>query len=245
MGFGLVIGFIAHLQFGITSNYSAITDPHTLPFTRACTVLSVCCVFTGCCLVMTLSVIDSSASVFYGYGPRWWMPISQLTLQSSKGYPSCPYESWTALPNCLLKTVCLQAHSQSLNSLTNCLTWLESSQSSLALLGSSSWQWTFHFFWFMSSQAGDHLTLTSACWLRLLAPEQSPSTAVSRLLTHSNWTHGDDSTAELSTNWLLKPTTGSPDVASAQTQQKTVTLLVWVTWCHVFHRCVTASCQTA
>jgi hypothetical protein len=36
MGLGLVIGFIAHLQFGITSNHSAITDSHTLQFTTAC-----------------------------------------------------------------------------------------------------------------------------------------------------------------------------------------------------------------
>jgi hypothetical protein len=35
MGFGLVIGFTAHLQFGITSNYSAITNSHTLQFTTA------------------------------------------------------------------------------------------------------------------------------------------------------------------------------------------------------------------
>jgi hypothetical protein len=33
MLFGLVIGFIAHLQIVITSNYSAIANSHTLQFT--------------------------------------------------------------------------------------------------------------------------------------------------------------------------------------------------------------------
>jgi hypothetical protein len=36
MGFGLVTGLIAHLQFGITSNYSASAGSHTLQFTMVC-----------------------------------------------------------------------------------------------------------------------------------------------------------------------------------------------------------------
>jgi hypothetical protein len=35
MGFGLVIGFTDHLQIVTTSNYSTITNSHTLQFTTA------------------------------------------------------------------------------------------------------------------------------------------------------------------------------------------------------------------
>jgi hypothetical protein len=35
MGFGLVIGFIAHLKLVTTINYSTIADSHTLQFTTA------------------------------------------------------------------------------------------------------------------------------------------------------------------------------------------------------------------
>jgi hypothetical protein len=38
MGFGLVIGFIEHLQIVTTSNYSAIANSRTLQFTTARTV---------------------------------------------------------------------------------------------------------------------------------------------------------------------------------------------------------------
>jgi hypothetical protein len=37
MGFGLVIEYTDHLQIVTTSNYSAITNPHTMQFTTACT----------------------------------------------------------------------------------------------------------------------------------------------------------------------------------------------------------------
>jgi hypothetical protein len=37
VGFGLVVGFIEHLQIITTNNYSAVTNSHTIQFTMACT----------------------------------------------------------------------------------------------------------------------------------------------------------------------------------------------------------------
>jgi hypothetical protein len=51
-GFGLVIEFIGLLQTITTSNYSAVANSHTLLFTTARTRSSVCCVFSGCRLVI-------------------------------------------------------------------------------------------------------------------------------------------------------------------------------------------------
>jgi hypothetical protein len=98
----------------------------------------------------------------------WCLSHNQLW-SSLKGYPSRPHHSWAALPNRRLKTVCLQTHLQSPNSqLTNCLTRLDSSQSSLRCLAvapngrrSSASRLT-------SSQTSDHLTPTSDCWLQLV-----------------------------------------------------------------------------
>jgi hypothetical protein len=46
-GVGLVIRFNENLQNVTTNNYGAISNSHTLQFTTACTVFSVCCVFTS------------------------------------------------------------------------------------------------------------------------------------------------------------------------------------------------------
>jgi hypothetical protein len=63
MGFGLLIGFIEHLQIVTTSNYSDITNSHTLQFTTAHTKSSVCCIFTGCRLVTVSNAVDLSSPV--------------------------------------------------------------------------------------------------------------------------------------------------------------------------------------
>jgi hypothetical protein len=47
MGFGLVVGFIEHLQILTTSNYSAIAISHTLQFTTARTKSPQSAVFTS------------------------------------------------------------------------------------------------------------------------------------------------------------------------------------------------------
>jgi hypothetical protein len=58
-GFGLVIEFIDQLQIVTTSNYSAVANSHTLQFTTARAVFSVCCIFTGCRLVTAFNVVAS------------------------------------------------------------------------------------------------------------------------------------------------------------------------------------------
>jgi hypothetical protein len=61
MGFGLVIGFVEHLQIVTTSNYSSNANSLPQQFTTARTRFSVCCVFTSRCLVTIPTM--SSASV--------------------------------------------------------------------------------------------------------------------------------------------------------------------------------------
>jgi hypothetical protein len=67
--FGLVTRFIEHLytQLVSTSNYSAITDPHTLQFATARTKSSQSAVFTSRCLVTTSNGGRSRSSGFPNY----------------------------------------------------------------------------------------------------------------------------------------------------------------------------------
>jgi hypothetical protein len=53
MGFGLVIGFIEHLEIVIANNYSTIPNSHTLQFTIALSLLSLL-IFIGHRLVTAL-----------------------------------------------------------------------------------------------------------------------------------------------------------------------------------------------
>jgi hypothetical protein len=64
MGFGLVTGFIEHLQIVTTRNCSAIANSHSTIHYITHWVFSVCCIFTGCCLVIAANAVASSASVF-------------------------------------------------------------------------------------------------------------------------------------------------------------------------------------
>jgi hypothetical protein len=59
MGFGLGLGFIGPLQIITTSNSSAITNSHTLQFTKTHTKSSQFAIFTGC-LVMATNTVDPS-----------------------------------------------------------------------------------------------------------------------------------------------------------------------------------------
>jgi hypothetical protein len=63
-GFGLVIRFIGLLQTVTTIHYCM----HE--------VFSVCCVFTGRCLVMAPNAVKSSASMSHGSSPCWLAPVS-------------------------------------------------------------------------------------------------------------------------------------------------------------------------
>jgi hypothetical protein len=69
MGFGLLIGYIDKLQILTTSNRGTIANSHTLHFTTARTVFSVCCVFTSRCLVTASNGGRSPYAEFPNY-PR-------------------------------------------------------------------------------------------------------------------------------------------------------------------------------
>jgi hypothetical protein len=167
MGFGLVIGCIGLFKLVTTIHYSTITDSHT----TACTKSSqLCCVFTGCRLLMALNIVVSSASMFHNSGPCWLAPISQQ-----------PYSFLSrAIPHALMAhrlhslttdsrlSACRPMHSlKTPKSLANCLTRLDSSQ----VFTSVAWQRLSMVDIILPlglrPQAGDHVTPTSACWLQL------------------------------------------------------------------------------
>jgi hypothetical protein len=109
MGFGLVIGFIGLLQIVTPSYYRAITNSHIQQFTTAC-------------------IKSSQSTVSYWLSGNGFQRYSFLTFRvqqllsllaggyltsqlgiawsqsSNKGYSSRAYSSWTAFPNCCLKT---------------------------------------------------------------------------------------------------------------------------------------------
>jgi hypothetical protein len=62
-GARLVIRFTEHLQIVTTSKYSAITNSHTLHFSKARIESSQSAVFTGRCLVTASNAVDPSTSV--------------------------------------------------------------------------------------------------------------------------------------------------------------------------------------
>jgi hypothetical protein len=75
--FGLVIGFI-RLKLVTAINCSATANLDTKQFTIA-RVKSSQSVLTACRLVTASIAVDSSASVFEGFSPRWLASVSQLT----------------------------------------------------------------------------------------------------------------------------------------------------------------------
>jgi hypothetical protein len=60
---------------------------------------SVCCVFTGCHLIMASNAIDPPASMLHGCGPRWLVFISQWLLH----FP-CLHQGWLVLVMVLFPT---------------------------------------------------------------------------------------------------------------------------------------------
>jgi hypothetical protein len=76
-------------------------------------VFLVCCVFTGCCLVTTPNVIESSTSVLSGFCPHWLVTVSQQFFMATiPGHclpPShiCPPLISAILRKIILKLLCL------------------------------------------------------------------------------------------------------------------------------------------
>jgi biotin transporter BioY len=89
MRFGLVIGYIAHVQLIPTINYSAIADSHTLLLTMAHTKTSMSALGVAWQQIPTMS----SDSVFHGSGPYWLASIIKLlALSTTSSYIT---SAWT------------------------------------------------------------------------------------------------------------------------------------------------------
>jgi hypothetical protein len=72
MGFGLVTGFTQYLQIISTSNYSVITNSHTLQFTTTCTNSSQSAAFS----LVVWYWLPTTASIFTSL---WPVTVSPLT----------------------------------------------------------------------------------------------------------------------------------------------------------------------
>jgi hypothetical protein len=126
MGFGLVIGFIAHLKLVTTINFSTIADLHTLQLTTACSKYSQSAiVFTSHCL----ATYSSNVLCFCAYVIASWLQSSPCSCelhsltnsavhydtdyssQSSLALPGSGSQHWpflcsqAELTNCHLSTV--------------------------------------------------------------------------------------------------------------------------------------------
>jgi hypothetical protein len=78
-GIRLVIEFIENLQNVTTSNYSAISNSHTLQSLQHVLIFSVCFIFTGCRLVTASNAVACSVSVFTSLLSGDWLTTNSYS----------------------------------------------------------------------------------------------------------------------------------------------------------------------